>query len=491
MGNLKQRIGQMPAMARVGVIACSLLAVGAVFMFFNLTDNNKFLNGQNNDGKVDLAINPATSDISKDQAGDEITTNSEEIKKVYKQDRENQLNEVSKGNTGGFVDTFSFDNDKKEEVEETEDLTGANEEIIPNNKFKEILAKRAEERRQKQEQEAVVSREISSNDQVVVVPVITQEEVDAFLQAELDGIDARSEKAIAISGINFNPESKESTVMVNSSTSDSANSASRINTNSSKSKSSGGKSVPMLTRMSEEGRIAKRVAARKETTFNAMQNMRDNASAELGVAPSSSSNSASTGSYASMVDPINLRSTNTAEHITAGTIFYSILEIGVNTDEISPVRATIIQEGPLKGAVLLGSPERRGEKAMITFNSMSIDGRDVSISAIALDLDTMRSALADDVDTHTFERYGKLITAAMIQGYSEALVNTSTTTNSDGSTNSVSERLPDTKDQLAYAIGKAGEELVPIFEGQFDTPPTVYVDSSKEIGIMVMSGFDL
>lgn len=177
------------------------------------------------------------------------------------------------------------------------------------------------------------------------------------------------------------------------------------------------------------------------------------------------------------------------EYITTGTTFYGILNIGVNTDELSPVQASIVEEGLLKGAMLTGMPTRTGEKATITFTNMSLDGRDYAINAVAIDLDTMRTGLADDVDHHTFERYFGLAAAAALQGYAEALSGVSTTENLDGSTERTTPALPNPRDQALYAAGKIGETLVPIQEEKFNRQPTITVEGNgREIGLLFISG---
>ena len=103
----------------------------------------------------------------------------------------------------------------------------------------------------------------------------------------------------------------------------------------------------------------------------------------------------------------------------------------------------------------------------------------------------MRTAIADDVDNHTFERYFKLATAAALTGYAEALTATSTTKYSDGTQEQVQDRLPKTEDQIAVAVGRVGEQLVPIYEQEFGRAPTVTVFPNRDLGIMLMSGIQV
>lgn len=177
--------------------------------------------------------------------------------------------------------------------------------------------------------------------------------------------------------------------------------------------------------------------------------------------------------------------------VSVGQTFYSVLQIGVDTDEISPVRAVTVQKGLLEGAVLTGDPVRTGEKAKIQFTNMSWKGKDYNVNAIALDPETSRSALADSVDRHTFERYSKLAIASFVDGYADALQDSQTVTNTDGSSSTKTNALPNAGDQMKMGIGKMGEKFSPIFEREFDRPPTVTVESNKSIIIMFMAKVDL
>jgi len=178
--------------------------------------------------------------------------------------------------------------------------------------------------------------------------------------------------------------------------------------------------------------------------------------------------------------------------VPPGTIRFGNLQIGVNSDAISPVKAVILQEGPLKGAELLGAPAKISEEAVgISFTTMTVGKQSYTIDAVALDPQTYKTHLADDVDHHTFERYFKLATAAAMEGYAEALTNQRTIRRSDGSVETVNDGLPDGRDQALYATGKIGEKLVPKYESAFDRESTVTVNSYRDIAVMFMSGVNL
>lgn len=178
--------------------------------------------------------------------------------------------------------------------------------------------------------------------------------------------------------------------------------------------------------------------------------------------------------------------------LNRGKRYYSVLNIGVNTDEISPTTATVIEGGDLIGAEFIAeTPTRAGEKAVVIFNSMSVGGKDYSVRAIALDPDTQRSGLADNVNRHIMERYLKLGIASFVDGYAESLQDSTTTISPEGSTTTKTNSVPDGATQTKIAIGKTGEAFVPAFEEEFKRPPTVEVYSNREVVVMLLDPIEL
>lgn len=174
--------------------------------------------------------------------------------------------------------------------------------------------------------------------------------------------------------------------------------------------------------------------------------------------------------------------------IPAGSILYAVLDTAVNSDSTTYVRATIIQEGPYKGATALGQVTLSGEKVVLQFNSLGLGSRDFSLSAVAVDPDSTQTAIADKVDRHLLERYGMLFGAAFIEGFAEAMSDTATVVNSDGSSTTTRASLPNSRDQAIVATGKVGERLAPIMENRFGRNPTVHVGSGRPIGLMLLEG---
>lgn len=108
-----------------------------------------------------------------------------------------------------------------------------------------------------------------------------------------------------------------------------------------------------------------------------------------------------------------------------GDIFFSRLTIGFNSDDPQglPVFATIYDArpdgtyGPLHGSRLMGAVNYSQSQAAVTFTEMVLpDGRTAPTRAMAVTLKDQRSGVAQNVNNHTFERYGALTVASLLQG---------------------------------------------------------------------------
>jgi hypothetical protein len=172
----------------------------------------------------------------------------------------------------------------------------------------------------------------------------------------------------------------------------------------------------------------------------------------------------------------------------AGEIMYAINDIEIVSDESNVVRVTIAQNGDTYGAILLGSFTQIGDVLGLKFSSYTVDNKSYPINAIAIDSSTWKSGLADEVDQHYFSRYFGIIAAALVQGYSETLTNTSTTVTDAGVSDS-SDRIESTSERLQAAVGKVGEVLAPTFLKNVTKQSTVTIYRDKGLGIMVMEDF--
>ncbi len=172
----------------------------------------------------------------------------------------------------------------------------------------------------------------------------------------------------------------------------------------------------------------------------------------------------------------------------AGEIIYAINDIEIVSSESNVVRVTVAQNGDVYNAILLGEFQQIGDVLGLSFNTYTVDGNSYPINAIAIDAETWKSGLADDVDQHYFSRYFGIISAALLEGYAESLTNT-TQTNTESGVSESQERIESASERLQYAVGRVGEYLAPRMLQGLDRPSTVTVFRDKGIGIMFMDEF--
>lgn len=448
----------------VGVIAFSIMRI-------SITSE------KNAEGMASLETAPSNRDIHKDVASDKVIfDDSTEVGKTYKQDEQKRADEALKGKTS-HVDSLRVNvtEVKPEKIEPKAEVS------------KPLNMQKLISERQEQAEKATAQVQVRQAQQIATVQ---ENPWKAFLDeekkgaSEFEGLFAARAEAVKGQKDVIGKASYES-----AGNTDVAGATNPISANT----ADGGWSKYL----NNDG---------KYTTSNSIGSGKDNGSVANGFVKSTASakrpsqvmeddegeDAQRTGDYPSeRIAQASVTREVPVGNVTVGQTFYSVLQIGVNTDEISPVRAVTVQKGLLEGAVLTGEPARTGEKAKIQFTNMSWKGKSYSITAIALDPETYRSGLADDVDNHTFERYSKLAIASFVDGYADALQDSQTTTNSDGSSSTKTSALPNPGDQMKMGVGKMGEKFSPIFEKEFDRAPTVTVEPNKSIIVMFMANVDL
>lgn len=465
-------LARIPAKARLVLISLVGISIGFLFLFFKMVSSPTptIAVDDKNSSKSSIPINLDSSKIDKARPDQAITLPSEseaskEISRINAQDKDEA---VKTGNS--FVDSLHLNNEKiivkkiDDELNKKEVHNGIDDVI---NSQKEAELKRREALIKKREEIVANNRGISPQQapRQSLEPQLVFDE-DSFLEKEVKSQQFKPDGMktyIKEDASHSHAVSEYKDYSIGTSTKDGAKGGSTVY----------GGGAPNYYAGAGSSGVAKSVT--NGVGYNGNPTERNNAQS----------------SYKDLVSPTSTMETPKAQYITAGTMYYSILEIGINTDELSPVRATVVQEGPLKGAVLIGEPTRVGEKSVIKFSTMAVNGKDYSVSVVALDPDTMRTGLADDVDNHTFERYFKLAAASIVSGYAEALTGETTTNDPSGGSTTIKAALPKGSDQIAAAIGNVGTVLAPKFEKEFDRAPTITVNGNRDLGIMFMSGVQL
>jgi intracellular multiplication protein IcmE len=179
--------------------------------------------------------------------------------------------------------------------------------------------------------------------------------------------------------------------------------------------------------------------------------------------------------------------------IKAGTIFFATLDTGINSDEQSPILATIVQ-GRFKGAKLMGKFDRVDKKVALQFSLLNVPQLDksVTINAYAIDPNTARTALSSSVDSHYLLRYGTLFASSFMEGLGQAIQQSGSTTVDfgNGSIQTVYKNL-NTTEQVLTGLGQVGQTWGQQLGNIFNTPPTVKVEPGMSIGILLMQDLQI
>ena len=188
-------------------------------------------------------------------------------------------------------------------------------------------------------------------------------------------------------------------------------------------------------------------------------------------------------------------SSTQAARFKAGTILFAVLDTAVNTDEPSPIMATIV-EGPYKGSKLLGTINFAGgtsaESVSLYFNLLNVPDlpSSINVQAVAIDPNTARTSLASSVDHHYLLRYGTLFASSFMSGYSKVITNqgvsqTVATGGGGATTATVTPPLSGRKEIFA-ALGDVGKSFGSAFSSVTNTPNTIKVSSGTGMGVLIL-----
>lgn len=175
--------------------------------------------------------------------------------------------------------------------------------------------------------------------------------------------------------------------------------------------------------------------------------------------------------------------------VPAGTIEYAQLITEANTDAPGPVLAQI-QSGPLKGARVLGSFNNTEEYLTLNFNMVVVDGVNQSTSAVALDPGTTLPGLVTDIDRRYWKRIVLPTAAAFIEGLSDAIATSDTTTVTiigDSTSQTTTTGSGDRDQSVAAGVSEAGSTISDIINEEANrTRPMLKIRAGTPIGILFM-----
>lgn len=169
----------------------------------------------------------------------------------------------------------------------------------------------------------------------------------------------------------------------------------------------------------------------------------------------------------------------------AGRMTMATTDMALNSDVGGPVAVTI-RSGPLRNAQLIGGFERAETWLRINLNRLVTADETLSISAIALDMDTTLNAVEGDVDRHIMERYGWWGIGTVLNAIGKAAESNadSRIVVSDGTV--IQDMESDSKRETKIALGELGQDLGEIMQDRLNRPITVSLNVGDEIGIFFL-----
>ncbi|OGV49300.1 MAG: type IV secretion protein IcmE, partial [Legionellales bacterium RIFCSPHIGHO2_12_FULL_42_9] len=178
--------------------------------------------------------------------------------------------------------------------------------------------------------------------------------------------------------------------------------------------------------------------------------------------------------------------------LKTGDIIFAVLDTTVNTDEPSPILATVVS-GRFSGAKLIGSFNLppNSDKMVISFNVMSVPGaaKSTAINAYAIDANTARTALSGHADYHYLLRYGSLFASSFLEGFGNAFQSANTTVTIGGTSggNNVTVQNGIGRSALQNAIiglSTLGKDWGTVAQQNINRPITVEVYAGTPLGIL-------
>lgn len=162
----------------------------------------------------------------------------------------------------------------------------------------------------------------------------------------------------------------------------------------------------------------------------------------------------------------------------------------------TPARG-IIECGPLKGAILMGSHQNvNNEYLMVFFTSLTWNKRTWPIAAMAIDEDKRSSIIVDEVKSDATKKLFLNFLSGMLSGYSSVNLqsgrNSSVIVSSTGSASSTSNPTYDSRTKTVAALDTAMSRLNPTVQQYLNTiNEEVLVNPDKEITILFLSPLEM
>lgn len=173
--------------------------------------------------------------------------------------------------------------------------------------------------------------------------------------------------------------------------------------------------------------------------------------------------------------------------VPAGTVNYMQLLTEANSDVPGPILAQVLS-GPLAGGRAIGRFQVANEYLVMSFNTVSLKGKDYKIDGLALDPDTTLGGMATEVDHRYFTRVLLPAAASFVSAFGEALADTDTTTTVTDNAVLVDNAKKGYKDAIYAGVGSVGQTVSQFFQQQANQTKTlVRVAVGTPMGLFFLS----
>ncbi len=173
--------------------------------------------------------------------------------------------------------------------------------------------------------------------------------------------------------------------------------------------------------------------------------------------------------------------------IRAGAQMFAVSDLALSSDYRGPVALTILESGVLNNAKLLGSMVHLDDKIRLELNKLVLQsGKEFTVSAVALDLETTYAAVASNVDHHYMSRFGwwGFGTVLSAVGNATKLASQQLSRNIDGTITEVI--ALNSQQQARIALGEIGAEIGTLLRERVNQPVTVHIDKHEEMGVFFL-----
>lgn len=173
--------------------------------------------------------------------------------------------------------------------------------------------------------------------------------------------------------------------------------------------------------------------------------------------------------------------------IGAGDILYAVIDTSLNSNQNTPVLATV-EQGPFKNYKLLGSFKTVNDRLVIQFTTATSPNKvPFAIDAVAVNANTNRAAVANAVNHHYLGKFGLLLGGALLQGFGQSVQQSGTSVISGlGGIESVVSPRTMLQNGLS-SLGTVGQTLGQIGVSEFNSiKDTVREFQGEGVGILFL-----